>query len=251
MRVLQGAVERRRGEGFLRLADGGAELLDQIEDRLRFLVGEHEAIDEIVLGRLGGAAFDHDDGVARTRDDQIDVALLELIDGRIDDELTVHATDADADDRAVPRDVGDVERGARAGEGEDLGFVLLVAREDGRDDLRVLLETIREERAKGAIHDATGEDLFLALAGFALEEAARDLAGCVRLFDELAGEREEVETGALVLRDGGDEDHRLAVRDEDGTMRLLGESAGLERKGSAADHDGFTNEHEDICSLPP
>src|SRR5581483_11069689 len=100
-----------------------------------------------------------------------------------------------ADDRAVPRDVRDVERGARAGEREDLGLVLFVAREDRRDDLRVLLEAVGEERAQRAVHDAAGEDLFLALARLALEEAAGDLAGRVGLLDELAGEREEVDAG--------------------------------------------------------
>ena len=43
-------------------------------------------------------------------------------------------------------------------------------------------------------------------------------------------------------RHGGDEDDALAVGDEDGAVRLLGEAAGLEGERLAADHDGFTNE---------
>ena len=61
-----------------------------------------------------------------------------------------------------------------------------------------LLEALGEERAERAIHDAAGEDLLVALARLALEEAARDLAGGERLLDVLAGEREEVEAGPLV-----------------------------------------------------
>src|SRR6185369_14420367 len=38
------------------------------------------------------------------------------------------------------------------------------------------------------------------------------------------------------------------VRDEDRSVGLLREPAGLEREGSAADHDGFTNEHG-FCAL--
>ena len=237
--------QRGRGERALGLADGGAELLDQVEDGLGLGVREHEGVDEVGLGRLGGAALHHDDGVARAGDDEVEVAGLEVRDGREDEELALLAGDADADDRAVPRDVGDVERGARARESEDVRLVLLVAGEDGRDDLRVLLVPVREEGAQRAIHDAAGEDLLVALAGLALEEAAGDLAGGVGLLDELAGEREEVQPGALLGGDDGDEDHRLAVGDEDGAVGLLGEAAGLEREGPTADHDGFSNEHEE------
>ena len=244
---LDRGVELGGLEDLLGLADGGAELLDQIEDRLRGLVGEHQGVDEVGLGGLGGAALDHHDGLARAGDDEIEIALEQLGDGREDDELAVLARDADADDRAVPGDVGDVERGRGAGEGEDVGLVLLVAGEHRRDDLRVLLEPVGEERAQRPIHDPAGEDLLVALAGLALEEAAGDLAGRVRLLDELAGEGEEVEAGALVLRDGGHQDHRLAERDEDRPVGLLGESARLEGEGSAADHDGFTYEHG--CAL--
>src|SRR6185312_11982866 len=140
----------------------------------------------------GGAALDHHDGLLGAGDDDVEVAVLQVGDGGVGDELALAAADADADDRAVPGDVGDVERGAGAGEGEDVGLVLLVAREDGRDDLRVLLEAVGEQRAEGPIHDPAGEDLLVALAGLALEEAAGDLAGRVRLLDELAGEGEEV-----------------------------------------------------------
>ena len=89
-----------------------------------------------------------------------------------------------------------MQRRAGAGEREDVGLVLLVAGEDGRDDLRVLLEAVGEERPERPVHDAAGEDLLVALARLALEEAAGDLAGGVRLLDELAGEGEEVEARA-------------------------------------------------------
>ena len=128
------------------------------------------------------------------------------------------------------------------GEREHVGGVLLVAREDRRDDLRVVLEALGEERAARPVDDAAGEDLLVALATLALEEAAGDLAGGERLLDVVAGEREEVEAGALVAADGGDEDDAVAVGDEDGAVGLLGEAAGLEDERLAVDDDGFTNE---------
>src|SRR5581483_6058085 len=99
-----------------------------------------------------------------------------------------------------------------------------------------------EERAAGAVDEARGEDLLVALAPLALEEAAGDLAGRERLLDVVAGEGEEVEARALVAADRGDEDHALAVGHEDGAVGLLGEAAGLEDELLAVDGDGFTDE---------
>ena len=53
---------------------------------------------------------------------------------------------------------------------------------------------------------------------------------------------EEIDAGALVAADGGDEDDALAVGDEDGAVGLLGEAAGLEDELFAVYGDGFTDE---------
>ena len=105
----------------------------------------------------------------------------------------------------------------------------LVARHHGRDHLRVALVALGKQRTAGAIDQPAGEDLFVALARLALEEAARNFAGSVRLFDVFAGEREEVEAGAFVAADRSDEHLALAVADENRAVRLLGEATGFER----------------------
>ena len=53
------------------------------------------------------------------------------------------------------------------------GFVL-VDREHGGDDLDLVAVALGEERAAGAVDQARDEDLVVAQATFALEEAARD-----------------------------------------------------------------------------
>jgi hypothetical protein len=156
-------------------------LLDQLDDRLRLAVREHERVDDLGLGRLGGAALDHDDRVAAAGDDEVDVARLELLDRGVDDELAVRCDPRGCRRWGRPRGCRRCERSAGAGEREHVGLVDAVAREHRRDDLRVLLVALGEERAKGTVHDAAGEDLFVAQTPLALEEAARDLAGGVGL----------------------------------------------------------------------
>src|SRR4029077_11904353 len=110
------------------------------------------------------------------------------------------------------------------------------------DDLRVLAESFRKERPAGPVDQARGEDLFVALAAFALEEPTGNLPRGERLLDVVAGEGEKVDVRALVAADRGDENDALAVRYEDGAVRLLRETARLEDERLAIDDDGFTDE---------
>ena len=166
---------------------------------------------------------------------EIDVGRGLLLERRHRDELAVHSRDAHAGERPGPRDVGEVEGCARARESEGVGGVDLVGGEDGRDDLRIALVPLGKEGPHRAVDDAADEDLVVPLAPLALEEAARDLAGGERLLDVLAGEGEEVEAGALVARDGGDEDDALAVGDEEAPWACLARRPGLERQRLAVD----------------
>ena len=136
-----------------------------------------------------------------------------------------------------------MQGGACTGEGKHVRPVLAVAGEHRGDDLRVLLEALWEERTKWAVDDATGENLFFSLATFTLEEAAWNAAGCVRLFDELTGERKEVETRTLVSADRRHEHHRVTVGNEHGTMCLLGKPTGFKGELAAPQHHRFTNKH--------
>ncbi len=138
-----------------------------------------------------------------------------------------------------------VQRAGGAGHREDVGRVLLVVADDGTDDLRLEAPQLREQRAGRAVDEAAGEDLGLGGTAFALEVAARDLAGRGRLLDVLDGERHEVEALAdALVRDRGDEDHGVAVAHDDRAIGLLGHLARLDGEGLPANLDAFFDVHE-------
>ncbi len=247
-----GKVNRLEAE--LGLAHGLSKLVDQLDDGLRGLVGEHEGVDEDLLGDLLGRAFDHHDGFLGARDGDVEVAERELLVGGEGDELALDATDADASDRAVPGDVGDVQGSGGAGEGEDLGGVFLVEGPEGGDDLGFCLEAVGEQGTNGAVHEPRGQDLVVAGAGFALEEAAGDLACGIGLLDVVAGQGEEVDAGALVPGGhDGDQDDGFAHGHEHGAAGLLGKTPGLEGDHGVAYTNGFSYEHGDgrLLLRPP
>ncbi len=140
-----------------------------------------------MLADFVAATFNHDDRVLRARDDDVYVALLDLLDRWVGHELAIETTHADPADGAVPGKAAQVNGQARSRQSENVGLVLLVARHHGRHQLGFHFETISEQRTAGPVHDAAGQDLVISQTGFTLEESARDLAGGVRLLDVVAG----------------------------------------------------------------
>ena len=158
------------------------------------------------------AAFEHHDRVGAGRDHQRDVAVLELGVSRIDDDLAVDPAHPDRRDRAVVRDVGDLQRGRGRDQREHVGIVVAIGGEHGHDDLGFAIVALGEQRAHRAVDQARGEDLLFGGAPFALEEAAGNFAGGERLLDVVHRERQKVHVGPrFILRDRGRQHDGVAV----------------------------------------
>ena len=138
-------------------------------------MAEEDGLGHHLLRHELRAGLDHHDRVTGAGHDEIELGVLELRDGRVDDELAVDPADPDRADRTLERDLADRERGRRGDRAEDVGVVLLVRREHRDDDLDVILVALGEERPDRAVGEAAGEDGGLGRPRFALDEAARDL----------------------------------------------------------------------------
>ena len=114
-----------------------------------------ERLDDLLLGHFLRARFDHHEAVLAAGDDEVELALLALLEGRVDDVLAVDEADAHAGDRLLERNLRERERGRRAGDREHVGVVLRVGREHERDDLRLVAPAGREQRPDRPI-DARG-----------------------------------------------------------------------------------------------
>ena len=149
--------------------------------------------------------------------------------GRVHNELTIHAADADCRDGLLERDVGDAESSGSSVDGEDVGIDLAVCGEQDADDLSIVEVVLREEGAQRTIGHAGGQDLLLAGTAFALKVAAWELADCSGLLLVINGEGEEILAFLnRSCRDGAHEDDGLAGADDDGSVGKLGDLAGFE-----------------------
>ena len=223
---------RRRGPVPGRLAGVAHQFVDRVDRDLALLVAEDDAAQHDLLAELLGLGLDHQHGGFGAGDDEVHLRIGKLRLARVQHVLAVDVADARGADRAVERDAGDRQRGARADQRGDVGRDLGVQRQHVDDDLHFVVEAFGEQRAQRPVDQARGQRLELARAAFTLEEAAGDLAGGVGLLDVVDGQREEVLARLGVLRrDDGGQHHGVLDVDDDGAAGLAGDLAGLERDG--------------------
>ena len=201
-------------------------------------MAEHDGAEHQILAEFLGFGLDHQHGVGGAGDDQVELGFLHLVDMRVEHVFAVDVADAGAADRAHEGDAGQ-RQGRRGGDDrQDVRIVFEVVLDDGDDDLRVVLVAIGEERADRAVDQAGNQRFLFARTAFALEIAARDLAGGVGLFLVVDGQREEIEAGLRLLhRNDGGENLGFAVGGEHRAVSLAGDLAGFQDERTTAPFD--------------
>ncbi len=186
-----------------RLAGVAHQVVDRVDRDVALLVAEHDAAEHDLFAELLGLALDHQHRGFGAGDDQVHLRVEQRGLAGVQHVVAVDVADARGADRAVERNAGDRQRGARADQRRDVGRDFRVQRQHVDDDLDFVVEAFREQRPQRPVDQARRQRLELARAPFTLEEAARDLAGGVGLLDVVDGQREEVLARLRIL--GGDD----------------------------------------------
>ena len=191
-------------------------------------MAEHDGAEHHFFRKLLGFGFDHQHGVISAGHHEVELGVGALVDGEVEHVLPIHPADAGGADRAHERHAGDGQGGRSRDHRQHVRVVLHVVLQDGHDDLRLVLVAIGEQRTDGAVDQARDQRLGLGRAAFALEVAARDLAGGEVFFLVVDGQGEEILAGLGAVRrnDRGEHDG-LAEGGEYGAVRLAGDLAGF------------------------
>ena len=162
----------------------------------------------------------------------LELALLALLERRVDDVLAVDQADAHARDCLREGNPGQGQCGRSPCDRQHVGVILGVGGEHQGNDLRLVPPARGKQRTDGAVDDPAGEHFFLGRLAFALEEAAGNAARRVGVFAIVDRQRQEVDAFARTRRATGRHEHdRIAVTDDDGAVGLLGQLAGLYAQG--------------------
>ena len=219
--IQQGGINRRRGErdfgpthqigqGLLHLDDGGNSLL-----------AKGNGFEEAFLRNFVGPRLYHDHALFGPGDDQVQVRLLHLFVGRIQNQAPSDPADPNAPDRPQEGNGRDGQRRRGPHHGEHVRIVLPVSGENRRDDLDILAEALRKERTDGSVNEAGSYFLLIPRLSLTLEEAPGDHPGSIRSLLIIHREGEKVDPLPRVFRRHcRHQDHRIPVLNPDRPVRL-------------------------------
>ncbi len=231
-------VRDRRGERAPFLPGGGPHPVERGGGLAAPGVGAGKRFEHQLLGRLVGLALDHHQAVRPRGDGQVEVGDRAHGPRREEVPRAVGVRDPHAGQGAVPRDVRQVQGGRGAEDGEGLRVDLRVRREHGQQHLDLVEEAVRELRPDAAVGQPRGQDLGVGDPPLPALERAGDPPRRGEPFAVLDGQREEpLPRLRLLGRDGGRQQHRVAVAQHDRAVGLAGDPPGLQhdRSGRGVD----------------
>ena len=197
------------------------------------LVSGADSVQHNRLGHLFHLAFNHHNVVQCGGNHQLEVGALALLEGRVDNKLSVNAGYTYLGYRSLKRYI----RARQCCRGSQTGYrlrhIYTVSRIHRNVDKRVCVVVSGEERTERTINEACNQDLVVRCFAFAAGKASGKTSCGGKLLFVLNRQRHKVCTGHSVF--GGaycGKDHGVAQGCHHGSVCLLGELAGLKGDNS-------------------
>ncbi|MNZ78943.1 hypothetical protein D3C78_975360 [compost metagenome] len=226
--------------------------MDGVDGDTALFVAENHAAEHDFFRQLLGFGFHHQHGCFGTGDHQVHLRVLALRLAGVEHVFAIDVTHAGCTDGAAERNARDGQCSGRSDQGRDVGVDFRVQGHGVDHHMHVVVETFGEQRTDGAVDQAAGQRFVLAGLGFALEEAAGDLACGVCLLDVVHRQGEEVLAGlGLLGSHHGRQHHGVVDVDQHGARSLAGDFAGFhgDRVLAPLESLGHFIENAHFCSL--
>ena len=170
------------------------ELVDGFDNDLHLLMAEHNSPEHDIFRQLIRFGFDHQNSAFRTGNNEVELGIFHLRKVRAENVFVVDVADAGRSNRAVKWHAGNSQSCRCCDHGRNVRINFGVHGKDVNNDLNFIEETFREQRTNRTVDQAGSERFFFARTAFTLEEASRNTAGSVSLFNVINGQREEILT---------------------------------------------------------
>ena len=199
----------------LRLADLSDDGVDELHDLTVHLVASNDSIEHSLVVDFICACLDHNDLLRRTDNRKLQVVVLALFMGGIDNDLAVYQSDGNACDRSIPRNVGDRDCDRRSNQSSDIRCTVGIDRHDSHDDSHVVAHILREQGAEGTVNKAGSQNGLLTCAAFSAQETSWNLSYCIKFLFIINRKREIIDAlSRFSAHCSSAEHYSLAVTDE-------------------------------------
>ena len=221
---------------------------DGVDNRAVCLLPEGHGAEHHLLGKLLRLRLDHENGVARSRNDEIELGRFHLFRCGVQDELAVRIANPRSADRPKEWHARQRQRRRSRHQSHDVRVALHVVGQHRYDDLRLILEPRCKKRPDRPVDEPGNERFTLRGPAFALKITARNLACSVSLFLIIHGEGEEVlGRVGLAFTDNGCKHRSLPILREHCGVGLPRYAPCLQLESTATPFDFFTINLEHLC----
>ena len=228
-------IQSVRDELALLLAGQLHQFADTGGNLLAALVPELDGAQDLRFGDLLCAGFHHHDAFFSAGHHDVQLRFAAFGIGGVGNVLAILHADANAAQHVRKWNFADRQGRRRARNGERVGILFGVSREDHGDDLGFVEKAFRKQRADRTIDQAAGQDFLFRGTSLAFNESARNLAGGVSVLSIIDGEREEPGPHLrLVSHTRGDQYHGVTRTNDDCAARLFGHLTRLQGDLTAA-----------------
>ena len=195
--------------------------------KVRF-VPEKDRLQHLLLRNFACSSFNHYNRIAGTANNDVQTAVGHLGHTRIDDKHVIDEADTHRRNGAGKGNLGAAQSRGRTNQCANVRIVVLVGREDGRNDLRFPPESLRQKWPETPIHEARRESRLLGGSSFTTDEAAGYLACGVELLFVINRQGHEIHSpNGLRCKARRHENDGVSVANENGGIGLLSEAARL------------------------
>ena len=204
------------------------QLVDQGDDFLDDLGAQADTLGDDVLGDFFAPEFDHVDALGVPADDQVHLALFELLVGGVNDVVAVDVADPGCCNGSLEGGMAQGQGGRGAYDRDRVRVVVPVETQHAALDLDFVDEVVGEPRTDRPIYHPHGEDLFRGGSAFSLEEPAGYLPVGRSVLAIVHVQWEPADFPGRRGTEYGGQNHRVTVAYFDGTVCLLCEFACLD-----------------------
>ena len=239
--VRQGAVFLGNAVLHGGLAHFLGQFLDGLDGHLHLLMTEQHGAQHHFLGQLAGLGFDHQHGLIRTCNHEIQVSHLAQAGARrIEQVFSILVAHAGRAYGPLERQPGNGQGRAGADEGRNFRIHVGIVGHHRADYLHLVGESLGKQGTDGPVDETCHQDLLLGRTTLATEETTRNLARGIGLFLVIDGQGKEVTAFHRVLgAHHGAQHHSIFHVDDYRAVCLTGDFPGFQRHFMIAELELF------------
>ena len=175
-------------------------LILESNNLLYFLVTKQDSLQDNLLRKLICTSLNHHYCITGTSNSQVEIRLLTLFYGRIDNELTINTAYTHASNWSKERNIRYSQCTGCTNHSCNLWSIIMLNRKNGSYNLNIISEALREQRANRTVDKTAAENCRLARTSFSLYKSARNLSYGVHLLFIIYCKREKVYTLSWLSR---------------------------------------------------